>query len=111
MPRARPVGRALRAPAVRRARRRICRQPCRRRRAAGRLGMTVAEVRCLPPINLMETTMLRWALIFAVIALVAGVFGFTGIEAGAADIARTLFYVFVAFVIVFLVLGVTIFKR
>ena len=55
--------------------------------------------------------MLKWALIFAVIALVAGLFGFTGIEAGAAEIARTLFYVFVAFFVVLLVLGVTIFKR
>lgn len=55
--------------------------------------------------------MLRWALIFAVIALVAGLFGFTGIEVGAAAIARTLFYVFVAFVVVLLVLGLTLFKR
>ena len=59
----------------------------------------------------LETTMLRWALIFAVIAVVAGLFGFTGIEAGAADIARAIFYVFVGLVVVFLVLGVTIFKK
>ena len=55
--------------------------------------------------------MLRWALIFAVIAVVAGPLGFTGIEAGAATIARTLFYIFVGLVVVFLVLGFTIFKR
>jgi uncharacterized membrane protein YtjA (UPF0391 family) len=58
-----------------------------------------------------ETDMLRWALIFALIAAVAGLFGFTGIEAGAAEIARVLFFLFVALVVVFLVLGVTIFKR
>jgi uncharacterized membrane protein YtjA (UPF0391 family) len=55
--------------------------------------------------------MLRWALIFAVIAVVAGLLGFTGIEAGAATIARTLFYIFVGLVVVFLLLGFTIFKR
>jgi len=31
--------------------------------------------------------MLKWAVIFAVIAMVAGLFGFTGIAAGAAGIA------------------------
>ena len=55
--------------------------------------------------------MLRWALIFAVVALIAGALGFTGIEAGAADIARLLFYVFVALVVIFLLLGFTIFRR
>ena len=55
--------------------------------------------------------MLRWALIFAVIAIIAGALGFTGVEAGAADIARLLFYVFLAIVVIFLVLGLTIFKR
>jgi uncharacterized membrane protein YtjA (UPF0391 family) len=58
-----------------------------------------------------EQAMLRWALIFAIIAVIAGALGFTGIEAGAADIARLLFYVFVALVVIFLVLGITIFKR
>ena len=35
--------------------------------------------------------MLKWALIFAVIALVAGLFGFTGIAGAAAGIAKFLF--------------------
>ena len=34
-----------------------------------------------------EDVMLKWALIFAGIAIVAGLFGFTGIAAGAAGIA------------------------
>ena len=55
--------------------------------------------------------MLRWALIFAIIALIAGALGFTGIAVGAADIARLLFYVFVALVVIFLLLGFTIFRR
>ena len=38
--------------------------------------------------------MLYWALVFAVIALVAGVFGFGGVASAAAGIARSLFFYF-----------------
>jgi uncharacterized membrane protein YtjA (UPF0391 family) len=38
--------------------------------------------------------MLKWALIFAGIALLAGLFGFSGIAAGAAGIAKLLFALF-----------------
>lgn len=40
--------------------------------------------------------MLRYAVIFLVVALIAGVFGFGGIAAGAVEIARILFFVFIA---------------
>lgn len=40
--------------------------------------------------------MLRWAVIFFVIALIAGVLGFGGIAAGSVEIARILFIVFLA---------------
>lgn len=40
--------------------------------------------------------MLRWALTFFIIALIAGVLGFSGIAAGAVEIARILFVVFLA---------------
>ena len=36
--------------------------------------------------------MLYWALVFAVVALVAGVFGFGGISSAAAGVARILFF-------------------
>jgi uncharacterized membrane protein YtjA (UPF0391 family) len=39
--------------------------------------------------------MLRWALFFFVVALIAGVLGFTGIALASAGIAKVLFYVFV----------------
>jgi uncharacterized membrane protein YtjA (UPF0391 family) len=55
-----------------------------------------------------ETLMLKWAIIFAVIALVAGMFGFTGIAAGAAGIAKILFVVFLVLfvaVLLFALLG------
>jgi uncharacterized membrane protein YtjA (UPF0391 family) len=55
-----------------------------------------------------ETVMLKWALIFAVVALIAGMFGFTGIAAGAAGIAKILFVVFLVLfvaVLLFALLG------
>jgi uncharacterized membrane protein YtjA (UPF0391 family) len=39
--------------------------------------------------------MLSWALSFLVVALIAGVLGFTGIAIAAAGIARVLFFIFV----------------
>jgi len=39
--------------------------------------------------------MLRWALAFFIVALIAAVFGFTGTAAAAAGIAKILFFVFV----------------
>ncbi|OPY93970.1 hypothetical protein A5906_16785 [Bradyrhizobium sacchari] len=55
-------------------------------------------------------TILKWALIFLLVSIVAGVFGFTGISAASADIARFLFYVFVAIFLALLILGLTIFR-
>lgn len=52
--------------------------------------------------------MLKWALFFAVISLIAGLFGFTGVAHGAADIAKILFFVFVVLCAAFVVLGITI---
>jgi uncharacterized membrane protein YtjA (UPF0391 family) len=49
--------------------------------------------------------MLRWAAIFFVISIVAALFGFGGIAEGAADIAKVLFFIFVAVFVTFLVLG------
>jgi uncharacterized membrane protein YtjA (UPF0391 family) len=52
-----------------------------------------------------EDVMLKWALIFFIVSLVAGVFGFTGIATGAAAVAKILFYIAVALFLLFLVLG------
>jgi uncharacterized membrane protein YtjA (UPF0391 family) len=48
--------------------------------------------------------MLRWALIFLVIALIAAALGFTGVYVAAAGIAKLLFYVFVVLFVVSLVM-------
>ena len=57
-----------------------------------------------------DDVMLKWALIFFIISLIAGVFGFTGIASGAAAMAKILFYIAVALFLLFLVLGVIAFK-
>jgi uncharacterized membrane protein YtjA (UPF0391 family) len=54
--------------------------------------------------------MLKWALIFFIISLLAGVFGFTGIATGAAAIAKILFYIAIALFLLFLVLGLIALK-
>jgi uncharacterized membrane protein YtjA (UPF0391 family) len=53
--------------------------------------------------------MLRYAVIFFVIALIAAIFGFTGIAAGAAEIARVLFFIFLFVFVVALLLS--LFRR
>jgi uncharacterized membrane protein YtjA (UPF0391 family) len=52
--------------------------------------------------------MLRWALIFFVISLVAGALGFTGIAAGAGRIARLLFGLFLVIAIVVVIVALLI---
>ena len=49
--------------------------------------------------------MLYWALMFFIVAIIAGLFGFGGIAAGAVGIARILFFVFLVLFIISLVAG------
>lgn len=49
--------------------------------------------------------MFKWALIFAVIAVVAALLGFGGIAGASAGIAKFLFFVGLALVAVFVLLG------
>ena len=50
--------------------------------------------------------MFKWALIFAVIALIAGAMGFGGLAGAMAGIAKILFFIGLALVVLFLILGV-----
>jgi uncharacterized membrane protein YtjA (UPF0391 family) len=52
-----------------------------------------------------EDPMLYWALVFFVIALIAAVFGFTGVAVAAAGIAKILFFIFVVLFIISLIFG------
>ena len=49
--------------------------------------------------------MLKYAIVFAVISLIAGLLGFGGIAAGAAGIAKLLFGLFLILAVLFLVLA------
>ena len=51
--------------------------------------------------------MLRWAVIFLIIAIVAALFGFTGIAAGAAAIAKFLFGLFLLLCLIFFILAIS----
>jgi len=56
-------------------------------------------------------SLLKWALIFLVVSLVAALFGFGGISAASADIAKILFYIFVILFFVLLVIGLLAARR
>ncbi|HEV2975992.1 MAG TPA: DUF1328 domain-containing protein [Casimicrobiaceae bacterium] len=53
--------------------------------------------------------MLHYAIVFFVIALIAALFGFGGIAAGAVEIAKVLFFIFLVLFVVSLVVG--LFRR
>ena len=55
--------------------------------------------------------LLKWAFIFFVVALVAAAFGFTGIAAGAASIAKILFYLFLGIFFVLLIAGIIVGRK
>jgi len=52
-----------------------------------------------------RNTMLKYAIIFAIISLIAGALGFGGIAAGSAGIAKILFGLFLILAVVFIVLA------
>ena len=54
--------------------------------------------------------LLRWALLFLIIALIAAAFGFGGIAEGATDIARVLFFVFVVIFVLLLIAGAAAYR-
>ncbi len=56
-------------------------------------------------IHIREIVMLHYSVVFLVIALIAAVFGFGGIAAGAVEIAKILFFIFAAMAIVGFVLS------
>jgi uncharacterized membrane protein YtjA (UPF0391 family) len=60
---------------------------------------------CFPIDETKGGIMLRWALLFFIIALVAAAFGFLGIATAAVGIARLLFFVFLILFLVSLIGG------
>jgi uncharacterized membrane protein YtjA (UPF0391 family) len=66
-------------------------------------GMAFAQV-C--PVRVFERfCMLRWAVVFLIIAIIAAIFGFGGIVGTAVGIAKILFAIFLVLFLVSLILG------
>gem|GEM_PF-69937 len=80
------------------------------RNVARQGGVCLGEARDGRAHLLEETIMLKWAIILAVVALIAGALGFGGIAGAAAGIAKILFFLFLIGCIIFFVLGLTVFK-
>jgi uncharacterized membrane protein YtjA (UPF0391 family) len=55
--------------------------------------------------------MLKWAFIFLLIAIVAGIFGFTDVQAASATIAQWLFGIFLVLFLGALIIGLSIGAR
>jgi uncharacterized membrane protein YtjA (UPF0391 family) len=51
-------------------------------------------------------TLLRWALLFAVIAIIAGILGFGGVAGASWEIAKVLFWIFLAIFVILLLMGI-----
>jgi uncharacterized membrane protein YtjA (UPF0391 family) len=62
-------------------------------------------------VHLNLKVMLRWSVIFFIIAIIAAIFGFGGIAAGAASIAKVLFFIFLALFIITILFGASLFKK
>jgi uncharacterized membrane protein YtjA (UPF0391 family) len=58
-----------------------------------------------------EVPMLKWAFVFLLIAVVAGIFGFTDVEAASATIAQWLFGIFLVLFLGALIIGLSIGAR
>ncbi|HEX3708903.1 MAG TPA: DUF1328 domain-containing protein [Pseudolabrys sp.] len=52
--------------------------------------------------------MLKWAFVFLLIAIVAGIFGFTGISEASATVAQVLFGIFLVLFVGALAIGLAI---
>jgi uncharacterized membrane protein YtjA (UPF0391 family) len=55
--------------------------------------------------------MLKWAFVFLIIAIIAGIFGFTDVEAASATIAQWLFGIFLVLFVGALAIGLWIGKK
>ena len=50
--------------------------------------------------------MLKWAIIFFIVSVIAGFFGFTGVASGTRTVAKVLFFIALAIFLVVLIFGV-----
>lgn len=73
-----------------------------------KFGTAIAALGVVAPANQVDKgiSMLKWAILFLVISLIAGFFGFGKVESGAKSIAKVLFVVALLIFLVVLVFGV-----
>jgi uncharacterized membrane protein YtjA (UPF0391 family) len=64
------------------------------------------DARCWHLPGTLGPSMIKWAIIFFIISLVAGFFGFSGVAAGSWTIAKILFFIALTIFLVVLVFGV-----
>jgi uncharacterized membrane protein YtjA (UPF0391 family) len=57
-----------------------------------------------------EPAMIKWAIIFFIISVVAGFFGFTGVASGARTMAKVLFFIALIIFLIVLIFGVLLGK-
>ena len=50
--------------------------------------------------------MIKWAIIFFLVSVVAGFFGFTGVASGARTVAKVLFFIALIIFLIVLIFGV-----
>ena len=62
-------------------------------------------MRCERAGNPQETIMLQAAAVFFIIAIISAIFGFGGIAAGATEIAKILFFIFLIVFVISLIMG------
>jgi len=55
--------------------------------------------------------MLRWAILFLILGLIAGALGFTTVAGASIAIAKILFFVFLAIFVILLIAGLTAARR
>jgi uncharacterized membrane protein YtjA (UPF0391 family) len=72
---------------------------------SGQAGPLVARCGVLAG-RIRKKSMLKWAIIFFIISVIAGLFGFTNIAAGARGIAKVLFFLFFVVFLIVLIFGV-----
>ena len=69
------------------------------------MALMTADVLSPAEIPLQGVKMIKYAIIFAVISLIAGALGYSGVAAGAAGIAKILFGLFLILAVIFIVLA------
>jgi uncharacterized membrane protein YtjA (UPF0391 family) len=79
-------------------------EPCARRNSAPAFRI-VSPSGFARVINVKEKAMLGWVLTFLVVALIAGVLGFTGIAGASIEIAKIIFFIAVVLFLISVIFG------